>query len=343
MSRTARIPYGPTDPATCQPSAHDIFSEAPAFFNTTTGELKVCLEPNVWTTILGGAGGSQGPQGIQGPSGPQGATGPAGATGPTGLTGDTGAQGPTGPQGTTGATGPAGAAGATGATGATGPQGASGGTGNGTPTTADANADVMFAASAADKRALVIQAKPTPTASPFVVQKSDGTPFFQVQSDGGIISDQRTGAAFSTIASFKYQGVEQFGVNFGGTAIARAGFNGAGGLFITDTSGNVVASGAVTAKHLIGNGTSPTVADDGASGSTIAGKDSFCKVTVGSGPVNTITITFGTAYANAPVAQVHSNTNTDFKVATTTTALTITRVGGAFTAGEVLHISCGGF
>lgn len=318
IAQTRGIPYGPTDPAFCQPATKGIVAEAPVFFNTTSGQLKACLVKDMWTAMSIGGEGSVGPQGPAGPTGPQGIQGVAGPTGATGATGPTG---PTGPQG------PAGG----------------GGSGSGTPTTPDSAADVTFAASAANKKAVVIQAKASPTVSPFQVQRSDGTNSLEVQSDGGLIVNQAGNSTFSRMFDVKFAGVTQAYVDFNGVVVTRVGFSQIGGFFSTDVAGKVIAFGDVQTRHFLGQGTSPTVADDGANASTITGKDAFSKVTVGSGTVTAITVTFGVAYATAPVAQVRSNTNTDFKVSTTTTALTITRAGGAFTAGEVLHISCGGF
>lgn len=213
--------------------------------------------------------------------------------------------------------------------------------GAGTPTTPDPNADTMFAASATNKSALVIQAKPAPTAPPFVVQKSDGIPEFQVQSDGGVIIDQRTGAVFTFPLDVYYQGVRIFGVSAAGIAQALTGFNGGGGFFTTDSSGNVVSLANVTGRHFLGNGTSPTVASNGNNDCTIAGKDSFFKVTVGTGLITSIVITLGTAFATAPVVLCSASVSVGVKVASTSTTVTLSSAG--FTAAEVLHVMCGGF
>jgi len=122
------------------------------------------------------------------------------------------------------------------------------------------------------------------------------------------------------------------------------GFNGAGGNFLVSSgTGNVLTNGTATAKHFVGGGTSPTVADDGNHDSSISGKDAYCAVTVGTGTITSITVTLGTVYPIAPVFHVQSNVNVDFRVSRTTSSLTITRAGGAFASGEVLLISSGGF
>jgi hypothetical protein len=54
----------------------------------------------------------------------------------------------------------------------------------GNPTTADATADVMIAASAAAQTPLKVQGNPTQTANLFEAQTSDGTPQFYVNSSG---------------------------------------------------------------------------------------------------------------------------------------------------------------
>ena len=216
----------------------------------------------------------------------------------------------------------------------------------GTPTTNDVLADTMFSASATTQKALVIQAKATPTAAPFVVQQSDGTPWFSVASDGNVIIDQRTAATFANALDVKYQGTTQASIaGAGGSAgvwTARVGFNGGGGFFTTDASGNVVGLGTITGKHFLGNGTSPTVAGDGSSNGSIAGKDFASTITVGTGSTTTVTVTFGTAYATAPACTCAAQTTTTaIKVATTTTTAVLTTT--IFTAGEKLQLICGGF
>lgn len=95
-------------------------------------------------------------------------------------------------------------------------------------------------------------------------------------------------------------------------------------------------------NHMLGIGTAPTVAGNGSTNGSIAGSDSFSKVTVGTGSTTQITITFGRAYSTAPVCVVNAQTTTTpINVSTTTTTAVLTTA--AFTAGEVLHVVCGGF
>lgn len=196
---------------------------------------------------------------------------------------------------------------------------------------------------ALDEAVVVRAFDAVPAGNVFQVQPSDSstTGGFIVQSDLGVIINQVTGATYAQILDAKYLGTTQFSASFNGEVIARAGFNGGSGFFTTDISGNVVALGNITGKHLLGNGTSPTVADNGGNDSTIAGKDTACKVTVGTGSTTTITITFGTAYATAPVCVVSGSVSSDIKVATTTTTAVLTHAG--FTDAEVLHVVCIGF
>lgn len=212
----------------------------------------------------------------------------------------------------------------------------------GTATTANALHDTMLAASAATQVALAVQAAPSQTASPFVVEGSNGTNWFEVQSDGGVIIDQRTGATYANILNVKYQGNQRFYVDSTGIAYASLGFNGGGGFFTTDANGNVVALGNITGRHLIGNGTSPTVTGNGSSNGSVSGKDMAGKITVGTGTTTSIVLTFGAAYATAPALVVNAQTTTTpIKVVTTTTTATLTTT--AFTAGEVLCYVTAGF
>ena len=117
--------------------------------------------------------------------------------------------------------------------------------------------------------------------------------------------------------------------------------NGSAGTFRDLKARDVILSRDLTAVHILGTGTSPTVADNGANDSTIAGKDTASKVTVGTGTTTSITITFGTAFTTAPVCVCNGTVSSDIKVATTTSTATLTHAG--FTDGEVLHVVCMGF
>lgn len=201
-----------------------------------------------------------------------------------------------------------------------------------TPVTADALADFIVTASATTQKGLVVQAKATPTAAPFVVQQSDGVEFFRVGPDGNCVVSQRTGG-IANIFLVSYLGTTKFTVDFNGDCVAARDMK---------SVQDVVAARNSTYIHSLGTGTSPTVADNGDNASTIAGKDAFCKVTVGTGAVTQITITFGTAYATAPVVNVNGGTSTAIRVTTTTTTAVLIHPV-AFTGGEVLLVASGGF
>ena len=218
----------------------------------------------------------------------------------------------------------------------------------GTATTADATADSLFAASATTKKGLVIQAKATPTQPPFVVQQSDGTPWFSVTTDGSVLIDQRTAATFTRMLKVSYQGAEKMSVDASGIVYSGAtgGFNGGGGFFTTDSSGHVTALGRLSGNHLLSNGTSPTAPAGGGtcgtSAPSIAGKDSGFRLTVGSVAATSCTVTFGTAWVTAPVCVASSSaTTTAVNVATTTTTAVLS--AAALTPAEVLHVVCVGF
>lgn len=217
----------------------------------------------------------------------------------------------------------------------------------GTATTADANADSLFGASATTKKALVLQAKATPTQPPFVVQQSDGTPWFTVTTDGSVLIDQRTAATFTRMLKVSYQGAEKMSVDASGIVYSGAtgGFNGGGGFFTTDSSGNVTALGRLSGNHLLSNGTSPTAPAGGGtcgtSAPSIVGKDSGFQLTVGSVAATSCTVTFGTAWTNAPTCVASATTTVALTVATTTTNVTV--AAAALTPAEVLHVVCVGF
>ena len=94
----------------------------------------------------------------------------------------------------------------------------------GTAVTADALADNMMTASATTQKALVIQMKAVQTAHPFSVQTSAGVATVSVQSDGGLIVDQQTGAIYANILDAKYIGSSKFRVSAGGVVFASADF-----------------------------------------------------------------------------------------------------------------------
>ena len=96
------------------------------------------------------------------------------------------------------------------------------------------------------------------------------------------------------------------------------------------------------ANHLMGVGTAPTVGGSCGTSPTIAGKDSFFKITTGTGSPTSCTVTFGRAYSTAPVCVANAATTTTALLMTTTTTTAVVS-SAALTAGEVLHVTCGGF
>jgi len=100
-------------------------------------------------------------------------------------------------------------------------------------------------------------------------------------------------------------------------------------------------------RHLIGGGTAPTVANTSANScgtttATIAGTDSAGKITVGVTSGTSCTITFGTAYSNAPSCwATDESTLMGVKAISTTTTVIISAT--AFTAGDVVAYGCVGY
>lgn len=106
---------------------------------------------------------------------------------------------------------------------------------------------------------------------------------------------------------------------------------------------SLVASGDLTARHSLAAGTAPTVANTsanscGTTAATIAGKDEAFKITVGETSGTSCTVTFGTAFANAPACSVSNETTANLARATSTTTTVI--VAGVFVAGDVIAGVC---
>jgi hypothetical protein len=105
-------------------------------------------------------------------------------------------------------------------------------------------------------------------------------------------------------------------------------------------------TGNQTITHLIGGGTAPTVADTtaascGTTAATITGKDAAGKVTVGTVSGTSCTVTFGTAWTNAPSCTVTNETTANLTRATSTTTTVI--LAGTFVGGDVLAYHCIGY
>lgn len=207
----------------------------------------------------------------------------------------------------------------------------------GVPTTGDAAADNVIGCSAAAKKGLVIQQKATPSAPAFEVQGSDGTTQFAVGFGGNITSNVTAEAGTAYAFRTSYLGAVKFSISYDGS------YGLGSGIAFTDALGNST-SLTNSSKHYLGVGTSPTVTGNGSSNGSIVGKDPFCKVTVGTGTTTSVVITFGLAYTTAPVVVANGETSGACCCTSTTTTATITRpAAAAFTAGEVLHVVCGGF
>jgi hypothetical protein len=179
-----------------------------------------------------------------------------------------------------------------------------------------------------------------PVTPPQCLAMTGSTCNLNVQSDGGLIINQTSGATYADILRLQYLGVTKFQFQYNGNLIATT-YNGAGGLFTTDASGNVIAADATT-KHLIGGGISHSVGNCGASPS-VSGKGAFARITVGTGSPASCTLTFGSAYATAPACNAQGSVSGDTKPATTTTSATFSAPSGSFADGEVLHVVCGSF
>ena len=95
-------------------------------------------------------------------------------------------------------------------------------------------------------------------------------------------------------------------------------------------------------RHLMAGGTAPTVAGSCGSSPTIAGGDTAMTITAGTGSPTSCTVTFGTAFANAPVCTANAaTTTTALNVATTTTTVIVS--AAALTASEKLQVICIGY
>lgn len=97
-------------------------------------------------------------------------------------------------------------------------------------------------------------------------------------------------------------------------------------------------------RHPLAGGTSPTITSGFGATPSIAGKDAAGRITVGSGgTAATGTITFGTAWATAPVCTAANETSqiTLFPTATTTTLVLASTT--PFTAADKLVYQCIGY
>ena len=119
------------------------------------------------------------------------------------------------------------------------------------PTTADANADANFGASAAGKKPFVVQTKVSNTADAFDVQYSDGTCYFCIQRDGNVIIDQKFGAVASKPLDIKYSGSEVAYVSYLGLGSFNGGLT-VNGYFTADaTTGAILTNGSVQGNQTL--------------------------------------------------------------------------------------------
>lgn len=99
----------------------------------------------------------------------------------------------------------------------------------------------------------------------------------------------------------------------------------------THSAGLDVVSGKIKAS-----GTAPAVSSCGTS-PTIVGSDTAGKLTTGSGPLTNCTITFASAYANAPSCVASTAPNEVIGVVTTTSTAVF---GGADITSQVINYIC---
>lgn len=115
------------------------------------------------------------------------------------------------------------------------------------------------------------------------------------------------------------------------------------------TSGTVVTSLARTilptlvSGRFIATGSAPAVTNTsanscGTTAATLVGTDNAFKVTVGATSGTSCTVTFATAFVNAPSCTVSNETTAALARATSTTTTAI--LAGSFTAGDVLAGAC---
>lgn len=129
----------------------------------------------------------------------------------------------------------------------------------------------------------------------------------------------------------------------GSSITERMRIDSTGNVGIGDTSpgSKLEVGGDVTARHVLGNGSAPSVSTCGTTPS-IVGTDMAGKVTIGTGVVTSCTLTFATAWGNAPSCFANDeSTSLLVSTATTTTVLTIT--SATTMATNVIAYGCLGF
>lgn len=159
--------------------------------------------------------------------------------------------------------------------------------------------------------------------------------------DDGELRLNLANAAQSRIIEAAYQGSKVAEITYVGTITSFAsGGNAAFGNF----DGNYVVSGNgdSQSRHLLGSSIiTPSVSSCGTSPS-IAGTDTFGKVTIGTAPGTTCTVTFGVAFTtNNPACFANDETTSILTRAVPT--LTTVVLKGVFVGGDVVSYGCGGF
>ncbi len=177
------------------------------------------------------------------------------------------------------------------------------------------------------------------SASKYFRVQLNGTDSLYQDVDGGWVFNKVLGNVFGSIIGATYQGgATVFSVGFAGNGYFKAGIQSDAGVTMTSATGTLDS----TFRHYLGTGTSPTVAGSCGTSPAIAGKDSAMRITTGSVAPTSCTVTFGTAYTNAPACTANAQTTTiALNVATTTTTVIVS--ASALTAGEVLTVICAGF
>lgn len=166
-----------------------------------------------------------------------------------------------------------------------------------------------------------------------------------------------TGDDLLSFSGYGYVGInnlfqEAGKILFDSTGTISDATNGIGGIisFFTKKQGTDAAVAerfrVDSAGHLVsiaGTANTPTITAGGGTNPTIAGTDNAFTVTVGTGGLaSSVEVTFGTAFANAPVSSAQSDTDIlALKSTPTTTKVTIA-AAVAFSAGSNIDCICMG-